>query len=414
MRPSPPEADEVRLEISTPATTAPTSIAISPDGRAIVFAAASKGREELWLRSLSNPAARALPGTEGAEYPFWSPDGASIGFFADAQLKRIDVESGAVQTLAAAPFPFGGAWNRDDTILFTPNPASPVVRIPATGGSPTPVTEVNAETRNHRFPHVLPDGRHFLYYATGTAPGIYVGQVDGPEAPRLLEAEAAVFAAPGHLLFVREGALYVQAFDPERIQLIGRPTTVEQRVVSPSGIGSVALSASTDGRIVYRPGRVEGVRQLIWFDRSGKELERVPGSNWANGINVALSPDGRTVAYDQLLGGTTDIWLFDLARQVSTRFTSHPEFEVYAVWSPDGKRIAYMSTRKSAAGTTFDIYVKSVSGAGSDDLMVGGDNVQIPTDWSPDGFVLYTDAARHLGSQHRGRSKAVSGCRDSS
>ena len=180
LRPSPPEADEVRFDISTPATTAPASIAISPDGRAIVFAAASKGREELWLRSLSNSAVRALPGTEGAEYPFWSPDGASIGFFADAQLKRIDVESAAVQTLAAAPFPFGGAWNRDDTILFTPNPASPVVRIPATGGSPTPVTEVNAETRNHRFPHVLPDGRHFLYYATGTAPGIYIGQVTAP------------------------------------------------------------------------------------------------------------------------------------------------------------------------------------------------------------------------------------------
>jgi Tol biopolymer transport system component len=135
------------------------------------------------------------------------------------------------------------------------------------------------------------------------------------------------------------------------------------------------------------------VRQLIWFDRSGKELERVPGSNWASGINVALSPDGRTVAYDQLLGGTTDIWLFDLARQVSTRFTSDPEFEVYPVWSPDGKRIAYMSTRKSAAGTTFDTYVRLVSGAGSGDLLVGGDQgARIPTDWSPDGFVLYTDA----------------------
>ena len=238
--------------------------------------------------------------------------------------------------------------------------------------------------------------------------------MDGPEAPRLLEAEAAVFAAPGHLLFVREGALYVQAFDPERIQLIGRPTTVEQRVVSPSGIGSVALSASTDGRIVYRPGRVEGVRQLIWFDRSGKELERVPGSNWANGINVALSPDRRTVAYDQALGGTSDIWLFDLARQVSTRFTSHPEFEVYAVWSPDGKRIAYMSTRKSAAGTTFDIYVKSVSGAGSEDLLVGGDK-------RSDSLRLVLGRVRalyrpkgHLGSQHGERSKAVSGCRDSS
>jgi eukaryotic-like serine/threonine-protein kinase len=164
-KPSPPEADEVRLDISTPPTTDPTSIAISPDGRTIVFTALSNGEEELWLRSLSHPAARALPGTKGAVYLFWSPDSVSIGFFADAQLKRIDVESGAVQTLAAnAGGPLGGAWNGDDTILFTPFPASPVVRIPATGGAATPMSQVNAEAQNHRFPRVLPDRRHFLYY----------------------------------------------------------------------------------------------------------------------------------------------------------------------------------------------------------------------------------------------------------
>jgi Tol biopolymer transport system component len=386
-----PQADELRFEISTPATAEPTSIAISPDGRAIVFAAAAKGREELWLRFLDNPAARALVGTEGAQYPFWSPDNRSIGFFADGQLKRIDVESGAVRTLARAAAPRGGTWNRDDTILFTPSSASPVFRVPALGGSATAVTQVTAAAANHRFPHVLPDGRHFLYYAIGTMPGIYVGQVDGPETSRLLEADAAVFVVPGHLLFVREGVLYAQAFDPERIELIGRPTTVEQGVVSPNGVGA-ALSVSSDGRMVYRRGRLEGGRQLIWFDRSGKELERVPGTNWQGGVTVALSPDERTVATEQLLGGTMDVWLFDLGRRVSTRFTSDPDFEFYTVWSPDGKRIAFLSNRKSTVGTAWDIYVKSVSGKGSEDLLVGGDGSQIPNDWSPDGrFVLYAD-----------------------
>jgi len=188
--------------------------------------------------------------------------------------------------------------------------------------------------------------------------------------------------------------LYAQAFDPERVTLIGRPTTLAQQVIAPSGVGSVALSASTDGRIVYRAGKLEGERQLIWFDRSGKELERVPGSHWASGVSVALSPDGRTLAFDQLLGGTTDIWLFDLARGVSTRFTSDPEFEIYPAWSPDGKRIAYVSSRKGATGTTFDAYVKSVNG-GAEELLVGGENSQLPSDWSPDGrFVLYTDTVK--------------------
>jgi serine/threonine protein kinase len=390
--PQQPEAEEeLRLEISTPATTNPTSIAISPDGRSIVFAAISQAGEELWLRSLDNPVARALPGTARAQYPFWSPDGASVGFFSDTQLKRIDVASGAVQVLASAPNPNGGSWNRDDTILFTPGASTPINRVPAVGGSPTPVTQTSLETANFRFPRVLPDGRHFLFYATGTAPGIYVGQVDGPETRRLLEADAAVFAAPGQLLFVRQGVLYAQAFDPERVELSGKPTTVEQRVVSPSGVGSVAVSASDNGRIVYRPGRLEGVRQLIWFDRSGKELEPISGSNWASGIAVALSPDGRTVAFDQLIGGATDIWLFDLTRRVSTRFTSDPEFEIYPVWSPDGTRIAFQSNRTSTAGTTFDIYMKSVGGAGSGELLVGGEFGQIPSDWSPDGqYVLYS------------------------
>jgi Tol biopolymer transport system component len=200
------------------------------------------------------------------------------------------------------------------------------------------------------------------------------------------------------VLFVREGALYAQGFDPERIQLTGKPTIVDQRVVAPKGVGSVALSSSSDGRFVYRSGTLDGLRQLAWYDRSGKEIERVPGSHRSSGSTVALSRDGRWVAFDQLLGGTTDVWLFDLQRPVPTRFTSDPEFEVYPIWSPDGTRIAYMSNRRSAAGTMFDTYVKSVSGDGREDLLVGGDAgnaAQIPEDWSADGrFVLYTDTEK--------------------
>jgi Tol biopolymer transport system component len=389
-------ADELRLEIGTPPTTDPASIAISPDGRAVVFAASSRAGEELWLRSLHDSTARTLSGTVGARYPFWSPDNASIGFFADGQLKRIDLKTGVVQALTRAANPFGGSWNRDDTILFTPGASAAIMRIPANGGSPTAVTKTSAEQINQRFPRALPDGRRFLYYATGTQPGIYVGQLDGPDTRRLVEAEGAAFAPPAQLLFLRQGALYAQAIDPDRLELIGRPATVEQQVVSPSGVGAVALSASDTGRVVYRAGRLSGVRQLIWSDRSGKELERVPGSSWATeGINVALSPDGRTVAFDQVIGGSSDIWLFDLVRRVSSRFTSDPDFEIYPVWSPDGKRIAYQSSRKSETGSTFDTYVKPVGGDGRAELLVGRERGQLPSDWSPDGrYVLYGDTVR--------------------
>jgi hypothetical protein len=256
---------------------------------------------------------------------------------------------------------------------------------------------VNAQAANHRFPNALPDGRHFLFYATGTAPGIYVGQLDGPETRRLLEADAAAYATPGYLLFARQGALFAQAFDAIRLELSGKPITVAQQVVAQSGLGRAALSASAAGPIVYRGGRLEAERRLIWFDRTGKELEAVPGSYPATSSFVSLSPNGGTVAFPRHQEGSTDIWLLDLARGVPTRFTSDSNFELYPVWSPDGKRIAFQSNRTSASGTTFDTYVKSVSGTGNEELLVGGERGQIPTDWSPDGrFVLYTDTARGI------------------
>jgi serine/threonine protein kinase/Tol biopolymer transport system component len=388
-----PPSEQVHLEITTPPTTQPTSIALSPDGRAVAFAAIADGRERLWIRSLTDGSTRVLGATDDARYPFWSPDGRSIGFIAGSQLKRIDIESGAVQALGAGVF--GGAWGADDTILFPASPSTPLYRIPAAGGQPSAITEVNAQTANHRFPQLLPDGRHFLYYATGTAPGIYVGQLDSHEARRLAEADAARYAEPGYLLFVRQGALFAQTLDRERLELIGKPMTVDQHVIAQSG--AAALSTSAGGSIVYRPGRLDAERQLIWFDRTGKELERVRGSSWAAGVSISLSPDARTAAFDQMVGGSTDIWLLSLARGVPSRLTSHPEFDLYPVWSPDGKRIAFQSSRKSPTGSTFDIYVRSASATGNEALLVGGEGGQVPTDWSPDGkFLLYDDLARGI------------------
>ena len=166
VRPAP--APEMRLEINTPPTTWVESIAISPDGQKVVFAAAPDGRGQLWLRTLDSPSARPLAGTDDGHYPFWSPDSRSIGFFSNAKLMRLDIDRGSPRTLADAPSGRGGSWNRDGIILFAQNSISPIFRIPATGGNPVAVTHLNdAQLRGHRFPQFLPDGRHFLYHVAG-------------------------------------------------------------------------------------------------------------------------------------------------------------------------------------------------------------------------------------------------------
>jgi eukaryotic-like serine/threonine-protein kinase len=394
------QAQEVRLEINTPPTTDPISLAISPDGRQLIFVATSDGKSRLWLRPLDGGAARPLSGTENARFPFWSPDGRSVGFSANAQLKRVDIDSGAVRVLAAGGA-LGAAWNPDGTILFSLDPDSPLFRVSADGGEPVAVTQVNAQTANHRFPQFLPDRRHFFFYATGTAPGIYVGQLGPSDTPRrILDAQAATYASSGHVLFIRQGTLFAQAFDPVRLELAGSPTAVAEQVIVSQEPGVAALSASAAGPIVYRTGPPRTQSQFSWFDRSGNVLETVTGSDIGDGYNSSLSPDGRRLAMSRFtgatVGGTTDIWLLDLRRGVPSRFTSDPAFDLQPVWSPDGSRIAFNSNRRGQ----FDVYVKPAAGSGSDELLVGTEDTNdAPSDWSADGrFLLYARTPLKPGS----------------
>jgi hypothetical protein len=198
----PAAAPEMRVEITTPSTMDPVSLAISPNGRQIVFVADSEGRSRLWLRALDSTSARTLVGTEGASYPFWSPDGRSIGFFADTRLNRLDLEDGSVRRLAVA-LGGGGTWSRDGTILFTLNPGGALMRVSASGGASAPTTKVQFPQQiGHSFPYFLPDGR-FLRYVRGSAEarGVYLGQLESPDIRRLFDADSpAIFASTGHLL----------------------------------------------------------------------------------------------------------------------------------------------------------------------------------------------------------------------
>jgi hypothetical protein len=211
-----PAALEMRFEIATPPTTDPASLAISPDGRKILFVATSQDHGQLFLRAFDSASARPLPGTDGASLPFWAPDNRSVGFFAGGKLKRIDTENGSVQELAEAVFLGGGSWSRDGVILFSPSGPDSIFRIPAAGGEAVPVTRLEQGHTGHHFPHLLPDGHHFTYYVRGGPDirGVYLGQLGEPGGRRLLDADSGgTYAPSGHLLFVRQGTLFAQAFD---------------------------------------------------------------------------------------------------------------------------------------------------------------------------------------------------------
>jgi eukaryotic-like serine/threonine-protein kinase len=385
-----PSAPEMRLEIATPATTDPASFAISPDGLQIAFVATDAGRPRLWLRSLHAVSARPLAGTEGAAFPFWAPHGRSIGFYADdGKLKRIDVDGGTVRVLANAPLQRGGTWNSADTILFAPVTGS-ILRIPATGGEPTPATRLDAkQSTQHSIPQFLPDGDHFVYYVSGgpDVRGVYVAALSKPEGRRLVDSDSiAASVASGHLLFVRGTTLFAQQFDLARLQLTGTPFPIAESIAMRTTTRTTqvaALSASTVGRIVYRSASAASERQFVWFDRSGGELAKVGEPDRESPSSPSLSTDQRRLAVHRQVGGNTDIWLLETGRGILSRFTSNEANEIHPLWSPDGSRILFGSNRSGA----FGLREKSMIGAGDEKLVL---SMQAQaTDWSRDGlFVL--------------------------
>jgi Tol biopolymer transport system component len=390
---------ETRLDIVTPATDDPTSFALSPDGRQIIFVAPGEGGiSRLWLRPLSATSAQPLTGTEDARLPFWSPDSRSVGFFTNSELQRLDLGGGAPRTLAAAGYGMGGAWNADGVILFSPALGAPLQRIPATGGSAVAATKLAAKQVAQGVPVFLPDGRHFLFSVAGSSPdttGIYLATLGTTDVQRLTAAESSSAYLPsGWLLWVQPGGnLVAQRLDLKRQRLTGDPVTIAGGVAveasdafSVSATGLVAYRTGADGggmRLAPRMGGGNVRRQMTWFDRTGKPREVLGDPDQTIGY-PSLSPDGQRAAVQRTVQGNTDIWLLDATR--TSRLTFDPAVDIYPVWSPDGHSVVFSSFRNGFS----DLYRKAVDGSGTDALLVTSSQIKIPTDWSRDGrYLLY-------------------------
>ena len=393
---APSPSQTIVSEISAPQNTSFVFTAfggppvLSPDGRRLAFVAAGSDKQQrLWVRQLSAATAQPLEGTEGAMFPFWSPDSRSLGFFANGNLNRIDAAGGPAVAIAEAPAGRGGAWSSDGTILYTPGTSAPIYRVAASGGTPQPVTNLNSarlET-THRYPQFLPDGKHFLFLAgstTGQNNATYAASVNGGEPKLLIRADTnAVYAPPVYLLFVRQGTLMAQRFDADNMTLIGDAMPLAKNVAVILPLWRATFTVSENGLLVYHPGSATQNTRLLWFDRTGKQS----GETGAPGDYgpLSLSPDGRRLAVTtgQNSGGLS-IWVYDLLRGLTSRLTFSTGGNGQPSWSADGKTIAFVSNQSGE----FHLYQTPADGTGTAGPLVVDDAQESRPSFSSDGRYL--------------------------
>lgn len=386
----PPAGELSRFLIETPAMPNPYLVSVSPDGRKVAFVATSEANiTRLFVRPIDSVTAEALPGTEGALHPFWSPDSRYIAFGAGSTLKKVEATGGPPQVLCNLAIA-GGTWNSDGVIVFSNG--GRLHRVSAAGGVPAAITtpDQSLQESGHLWPYFLPDGKHYLYLAQNAPDkrAIYVGALDSDQRTRLITADSMpAFAPPGFLLFQRQGTLFAQEFDAKRLTIQGEPVRLAEGVPFNPGNGRAAFAVSSNGTLVYRSGAVDGaLRQLAWLDREGKQLETVgqPGPF----ANFALSPDGKRIVIWRTEPGVpaVDLWTLEFSTGILSRLTFDPAGDVDPVWSPDGKMIVFSSNRQGRL-----VMLQKVVGA-REETVLHESTDGMPwwaDDWSPDGrFII--------------------------
>jgi hypothetical protein len=439
----------VRSSLVLPAdfafSTADRPLCLSPDGRRLaVLGGRGDQPSQLWIRALDSTVLQPLSGTEGADYAFWSPDGSEIAFFAEGKLKRMPATGGSVTTICAAVDARGGSWGSRGDVVFSPAPFGPLFRVPASGGTPTPVTQTpvsqsqssqtqSSQTQGNqapgqgsdRLPHFLPDGRRLLYTSTkGNVSGICVLDLGTGASTRILAGDSdALFAEPGLLLFVRKQNLMAQRFDPDSLALSGEPRLVIEDVDFKPFRVTGAYSVSAHGDVAY--ASVSEQRQLQWFDTAGRPGDRIGAA--AMFTDLGFSPDGKQIgAIIGREGNERDLWILDAERGLGSRlvesispggrgvffadagtivyprselggFTafktvlhpldgSSPEREYSGGWGEDISRDGvWMIYGEQSPGTGFDLLCRRVDGAGEPLRLAASAANELFGRFSPDG-----------------------------
>ena len=360
------------------------ALAFSADGTHLAYVARRGGTQQIYLRAMDSLESKPIPGTEAGVNPFFSPDGQWIGFFAGGKLKKISVNGGAASTLGVATVPVGASWSSQGVIAFATSQVSGLQQVPDLGGTPRPLTRVGKGENSHRWPEFLPGGEAVLFAASaGTTIQAAVQSVGTGHRRNLVQGGMNPrYALSGHLVYAQGGSLMVVPFDPQRLTVTGTGVPAVEGVLQSLVSGAAQYSFSTTGSLVYVPGGVQSAQNsLVWVSRNGAEQPLAAPAHAY--VAPRLSPDGRRVAVG-IVEQESQVWLYDLSRDTLTRLTFEGNVNLNPVWTPEGKRIAFLSNKEGALNPFWQL----ADGSGGLERLTTSDYNQSPNSWSQDGQLL--------------------------